>query len=77
MSDPDYHVHDDTPTTEVAIVLHVQGSLSNYDLGIAVEKVRQLLRYDTIAKQGREATVIFATAHELTRFDLAEVGARP
>lgn len=53
MSDPDYHVHDDTPTTEVAIVLHVQGSLSNYDLGIAVEKVRQLLRYDTIAKQGR------------------------
>lgn len=73
MSDPDYHLHDDTPVTEVAIVLHVQGSLSTYDLGVATEKLRQLLRWDSIEKQGRECTIIFSTAHVLTLFDLEEV----
>lgn len=77
MSDPDYHIHTETPTTEVAVVLHVQGSLSNYDLTVAAEKMRQLLRWDSIEQQGRECSLIFTTAHELTLFDVADVAQRP
>lgn len=75
MADPDFHTHDDTPVTEVAVVLHVQGHVNMYDLTIAAEKIRQLLRWDSVQREGRECSLTFATAVELERFDVSEVGA--